>query len=237
MAEQVLPGVYRIKVRLGYVNVYLIVADELVLVDSGLPGQTRRILAAVREAGRRPEELRHIAITHLHVDHTGSLEPLVKATKARVYVHPLDAAVTSGKQPVPGPNPGSVTGNLMWPVIKRISPTQLSPLEIDHEVQDGEVLSAGGGMRVIHTPGHTAGHVAYLWQGAGGVLFAGDAAGQLFGRLGLPAPMFTEDMEQARQSVRKLAELEFDSACFGHGGVLKGKANAAFRRYVEKMAG
>ncbi len=63
-----------------------------------------------------------------------------------------------------------------------------------------------------------------------------DAAGNLFGRLGPPLGMYTEDMVQVKTSLRKIAELEFDAACFGHGGVLKGKASAAFRRYVEKMA-
>ena len=49
-------------------------------------------------------------------------------------------------------------------------------------------------------------------------------------------PPYTEDMDEARASMRELAEMEFDTACFGHGRVLKGKANLAFRRYVEKMA-
>jgi glyoxylase-like metal-dependent hydrolase (beta-lactamase superfamily II) len=48
--------------------------------------------------------------------------------------------------------------------------------------------------------------------------------------------LFTDDVEQARASFRKLAELEFDTACFGHGGVIKGQAHAAFRRAVAKMA-
>ena len=48
--------------------------------------------------------------------------------------------------------------------------------------------------------------------------------------------MYTEDMAQAKESIRKLAGLEFDTACFGHGRVLKGRANAAFRRLMEKLA-
>jgi hypothetical protein len=48
--------------------------------------------------------------------------------------------------------------------------------------------------------------------------------------------MFTEDIPAAKGSFRKLAELEFAVACFGHGGPIKGKAHAAFRRAVEKLA-
>jgi glyoxylase-like metal-dependent hydrolase (beta-lactamase superfamily II) len=154
----------------------------------------------------------------------------------KVYVHPLDAPIVRGETPVPGPNRKSIAGRILWPVIKRITPSQLPTLGVDHEVQDGETLPIAGGLHAIHTPGHTAGHVSYLWPRHGGVLFAGDAAGHMFGRLGTPLGMFTEDMAQARESIRRLAGLEFDTACFGHGGVLKGKAHAAFRRYVEKMA-
>ena len=70
----------------------------------------------------------------------------------------------------------------------------------------------------------------------GGVLCVGDAAANLLGRFGKPLLMFTEDMGDVKKSMQKLASLEFDTACFGHGRILKGKANLAFRRYVEKMA-
>jgi len=234
--EKVLPGIYAVKVRRGYVNAFIIADGPLALIDSGLPGQARVFLKHIRAIGARPEDLQNIAITHHHVDHTGSLAPLVAATQAQVWVHSLDAPVTRGEKPVPGPNPKSISGKVLWPVIKRISPRQLPALKIDHEIADGQDLPIAGGLKAVHTPGHTAGHVSYLWPRHGGVLFAGDAAGHMFGRLGMPLGMFTEDMEQARLSIRKLATLEFDTACFGHGGVLKGRAHAAFRRYVEKMA-
>jgi glyoxylase-like metal-dependent hydrolase (beta-lactamase superfamily II) len=103
-------------------------------------------------------------------------------------------------------------------------------------VNDGDIVPVGGGVQVIATPGHTAGHVSYFVPGHGGVLFAGDAAGHLFGRIGKPALIFTEDMPQAKESMRKLAALEFETACFGHGTVLKGRASIEFRQYVERMA-
>src|SRR3989304_113613 len=69
----------------------------------------------------------------------------------------------------------------------------------------------------------------------GGLLFAGDAAANVF-RLGLPIGMFTADRQQAKESIRRLASLEFEVACFGHGRVLKGEANLKFRRLAEKLA-
>jgi glyoxylase-like metal-dependent hydrolase (beta-lactamase superfamily II) len=117
-----------------------------------------------------------------------------------------------------------------------MQPSRLEQVEIQQPVEDGAEIPAAGGMTVIHTPGHTAGHISFLKPGNGGVLFVGDAAANMFGRIGLPIGMFTEDVDRARESMRKIASLEFDAACFGHGSVITGKAHAAFRRWLEKQA-
>lgn len=232
MAEMVIPGVHQIGML--YVNAFLIMQDEITLIDSGLPKRSGTIFKAVSKAGRKPEDVKHIAITHHHVDHTGSLAALVTATGAAAYIHPLDAPIVRGDKPPPKPT------TLLGRIVDRVAHPKLEPIGADHEVADGDELPIAGGLRVIHTPGHTAGHVSYLWSQQGGVLFAGDAAGHVFGRLASPVGAiggsFTEDAAQAKESFRKLAELDFDTACFGHGGVIKGQAHAAFRRAVEKLA-
>ena len=152
-------------------------------------------------------------------------------------MHPTDAPIVSGEKKRPAANPDSMLGRIAGPIIERLPAAKPPPIAPDHLVNEGDELPIGAGIRVIHTPGHTLGSVSYLVRGHGGVLFAGDAVGHIMGRLGGSLRMFTEDMEAAKASIRKLAGMEFDTACFGHGSVLKGKAAAAFRRYVEKMAG
>ena len=69
------------------------------------------------------------------------------------------------------------------------------------------------------------------------LLFAGDAAANALG-LGPPSGpfgMFNEDKAAARASFRKLAELDFEVACFGHGAPLDKEASLAFRRAAEKL--
>lgn len=66
------------------------------------------------------------------------------------------------------------------------------------------------------------------------MLFVGDAA-QNRTDLALPPPFFTEDMSRARRTLGKIAELDFDVAVFGHGKVLRGKANTAFRKLADKV--
>ncbi len=235
VAEEIFPFIYA--VPLGYVNAFMLAGEEgPTLIDSGLRGSHRRIRQAIRDIGRKPEELRNVLITHHHADHVGSLAPLLANSGAEVWVHPLDAPVVAGEKKRPYPNPGSMAGRILGPVLTRVPQNNPSPAKATRLVNDGDVVPVGGGLQVIGTPGHTAGHVSFFVPEHGGVLFAGDAAAHMFGRLGKPALIFTEDMAQAKESMRKLAALEFETACFGHGTVLKGGANLDFRRYVERMA-
>jgi glyoxylase-like metal-dependent hydrolase (beta-lactamase superfamily II) len=232
MAKEVLPGVYQI--GMGYVNAFLIAGDDgLALVDSGLAGKKDTILSAVAGAGRQPADLKHILITHHHVDHMGSLAAVKEATGAKCYVHPADVPIVRGEQPQPHANPRGLLAKLTAPVLVLME-RDAPPAEVDVEVSDGEELPIGGGIRAVHTPGHTPGHVSFLLPSKK-TLFVGDAAGN-FLRLGMPIDMFTIDPDQAKESIRKLAALEFEVACFGHGRVLKGEANLKFRRLAEKLA-
>ena len=235
VAEEIFPFIYA--VPLGYVNAFLLAdPDGPTLVDSGLKGNYKRILQAIRDIGRKPEELRNVLVTHHHADHVGSLAALIEKSGATAWVHPLDAPIVAGEKRRPHPNPSSIAGRIFGPVLERLPMNNPTPAKATQLVNDGDVVPVSGGVQVIATPGHTTGHVSYFVPGHGGVLFAGDAAGHMFGRIGKPALIFTEDMAQAKQSMRKLAALEFETACFGHGTVLKGRANIEFRRYVERMA-
>jgi glyoxylase-like metal-dependent hydrolase (beta-lactamase superfamily II) len=235
LLEEIFPFVYALPG--SYVNVFLIAEEDgLTVIDSGLKGSDRKIVQAIRELGRKPEEIRTLLITHHHADHVGGLAALLGRSGAAAWAHPLDAPIIAGEKARPHANPGSIAGRIFGPLIERLPQNNPPPARPNHDATDGAVVQVAGGVQVVHTPGHTAGHVSYLMPGHGGVLFAGDAAGHVFGRLGTPALIFTEDMAAAKESIRKLAALEFDTACFGHGGVLKGKASAEFKRYVERKA-
>lgn len=72
------------------------------------------------------------------------------------------------------------------------------------------------GLKIIATPGHTAGHVSVLDE-IGGVLVAGDALGTVGGTLAGSNPQFTDDAAAARASVVKLGTLHFETLLVGHG--------------------
>jgi glyoxylase-like metal-dependent hydrolase (beta-lactamase superfamily II) len=229
LVKAVVPGVHRI--NLGISNAYLLDADDgLTLIDTGMALTRPLLLRAIRAAGRQVRDIRRILVTHAHPDHTGALAYVKRASGARVYMHPDDAdlvrrgrALRPGLRPPPHPVYGVVVPLMMWAV-----PGRVEPAETDQHVRDGEVLDVAGGMRVVAFPGHSAGQVGYLWRRHGGVLFAGDVAANQLGRLDVA--IVYEDHAQGMRDLARLASLDFDTACFGHGPPIVGGAAAAVRR-------
>jgi glyoxylase-like metal-dependent hydrolase (beta-lactamase superfamily II) len=73
-----------------------------------------------------------------------------------------------------------------------------------------------------------------LLDRAGGVLFAGDAAFSLAGKIRRPPRVVTDNMAIAEASIKRLAELEFDVALFGHGRAITGRAVNRFREFAAR---
>jgi glyoxylase-like metal-dependent hydrolase (beta-lactamase superfamily II) len=228
--EEIVPGIYGI--GFGYVNAFLVADDTVTLVDSGIPKKAPKLRRALAEAspGRR---LSNVVITHHHMDHVGSLGAIAPEG-VTVWAHPLDAGVIRGEaKPAPAPRNGFERIGVK--VADRLVPTA-PPARVDREISDGQEIPIAGGLTAFHTPGHTAGHVSYLMPSKR-VLFVGDAAANLLGRLGPPFGIYSEDHDAVRKSIAKIAALDFDIACFGHGRVLKGSAAAKFRTLADKVAG
>jgi glyoxylase-like metal-dependent hydrolase (beta-lactamase superfamily II) len=219
--------VYR--VSLGMVNAFLIVLDdEVTLVDSGYAKNWGRIEQAIRGLGREPEDVKDILVTHLHPDHTGSLAQAQQATGARVWMHSADAEpVRTGVASRPWKHtPGSLIGRMAEPFAGHSMPS-IAPVRVICEVTDRQEIPAAGGITPVWTPGHTQGHVVYLWSQDGGVLFAGDVAARAL-RL-RTAPLY-EDYERGLESLRLISGLEFRTACLAHWRPLVGGAQEAFRK-------
>ncbi len=213
---------------LGLVNGVLLEGDDgkLVLVDAGFPNHETAIFDALKKLGRRPENLRHIVFTHAHPDHIGSAAAIVRRTGAKTWMHPLDVPISESGGPFRplSPSPGLVQRVLFRFFWRPNDP--IAPVRIDHHIQDGETLPLAGGLEVIHTPGHSAGHVALLWQG-GRLLIAGDVGSNV---VGVSDPLGYEDYEQGRRSQNKLASLRLDAAAFGHGRAIQHDAMRRVRK-------
>lgn len=214
------------QICLGPVNAFLLRdGRDLALVDTGPAGSAPAILSAVGDLGHAPDDLEHILLTHAHPDHVGSAAALVRATGARTWMHALDAPVAEGREGFRPIEPASAwTMRVLHFVLSRMEPSA-EPVTIDHEVEDGQVLPFARGLSAVHAPGHTAGQLVFLWSDQG-VLFAADTCGNQFG---LGPPLGYEDAEQWRRSQSRVAGLDFEIACFGHGRPITSGAAMRFR--------
>ena len=223
---EVIPNVHRVSGVRG-ANVYLLLGPTLTLVDTGMQGNAKVILNYIDGLSLVPLDLGRIVITHHHIDHAGSLAALGQRTEAPVVAHPADAPFIAGE--LPQPPPGGALLRLFLRVASAISRYEPSP--VDMHVNDGDHLEVLGGATVIHTPGHTPGSIA-LHLPTEGLLICGDAITRRGNRLGPPPRPFTRDMEQAITSLRRLAELDFEVLCPGHGDPIVGGADEQVRAMV-----
>jgi glyoxylase-like metal-dependent hydrolase (beta-lactamase superfamily II) len=215
-------------VESGDLTAYLIVLPEdVTLVDAGFPGSVGVIEAALWELGREPADLRNVLVTHCHPDHAGGLAEIKRATGAAAWMHPADAELVRRGHAFREyhPAPGEKNRVFVEEVVKK-GPQTFEPAEVEHEVTPGQVLPVAGGVTAVHTPGHSAGHLCFLWPMDGGILFTGDAANNVEG---LNEPPIHEDRVRLLESLRRLGDLDFEIACFAHGAPLLGGAARAFR--------
>lgn len=216
--QRIADGCYRI--RLGLVNSFVLVhPGELTLIDTGMPGDADRIERALQTIGCTLADVRHILVTHCHGDHAGSLAEIQRrAPAAKTSMHLNDGllveqGIAVRKEKPLRPSPGALN-HFLFLTFLRCLPSRIEPAKIDRFLSDRERLNIAGGITAVHAPGHTQGHACFLWHGAGGVLFAGDAAACVWG---LSYAVAYENFELGQQTLASLAGLEFQYACFGHG--------------------
>ena len=244
--REIAPGVYCLGSE--QVNWYLVEdGGRFSAVDAGLPGFEKDLAADLRTLGISPRDIEAVVLTHADGDHTG-LAPLFHRCGARVLVHHDDEPLLHKPRRKGGDARGASVFSNLWrrPARKLVGHTfrqgGAKPKKlVDAETfTGGDLLDVPGQFRVIHTPGHTAGHCALLLEGRC-VLFAGDALADhrvvTKGRGPQVMPRFLNvDTEQALDSLDALEGLDdrVDVVVFGHGipwhgGVAKAVASARRR--------
>lgn len=233
--KEVLQGLWKIplkgRARVTETNAFLIVrGDETVLIDAGTPGpiQVDAIMETVRRANGTGR-IDHILVTHYHADHVGSLAEVAAASGAKVWAPQGDVHIIKG-----GGRPPDMeqTGLLGWLLARVIHMHEQEGKPVDEIVTGGQRLDLAGGIQVIDTPGHTGGHVCFLWQEHGGVLFLGDAAGNLVGLSTFP---LNEDARRAEKSFVELSGRVFEAAMFGHGRPILTGASDRFKKAARRF--
>jgi|tagenome__1003787_1003787.scaffolds.fasta_scaffold20763286_1 glyoxylase-like metal-dependent hydrolase (beta-lactamase superfamily II) len=241
MQANVVPHVHRLGSE--FVNWYLVEdGDRLTAVDAGLPGFASELERDLHELGHRVDDVEALVLTHSDADHTG-IAKVLREAGATVYIHGYDQATLASPGPKGGDaRPVKLVRDLWRPTLLRTivamagkggaRPTAIEGPEL---FADGDVLDVPGRPRVIHTPGHTPGHCAIVFEDRG-ALFAGDALvtwNVVTGSRGpqlMPRAMNVSNAE-ARESLDRLGRLEgVRVALPGHGEPWHGPATALVQR-------
>jgi glyoxylase-like metal-dependent hydrolase (beta-lactamase superfamily II) len=228
---EVVPGLHWVD-AIWDTKVYLLLdGDRAIVVDAAMPGRAGAVWRHLGRLGYEPEAVSEIWLTHGDIDHMGSVAALKERSGARVVVHRADAPLVDGTAARElGPLPLSGTYQGIFNTAVRYL-FRYQPVEVDRPAEEGDTL---GGWQVIHTPGHTAGSASY-YHAECKIIIVGDALNHRRGRLGAPPPMFTPDMAQAHASIKRIAGLDFEVCCFGHGPPLMDDAAQRVRAFAESL--
>ena len=179
--------------------VYLILAEEIILIDTGLPKNGIGILNELESMDIEPHDIKHILITHDDMDHVGSLALIEKASGAKIW---------ASKEDIP-----YITGEINRHVIKRILNYIVklkNPENINSYPKNGMIDD----IKVINTPGHTVGHACLLYKD---IMFVGDLFRTKNGEI-TNGPSFANwDNAIIKKSIVKIDKYDFKWICPAHG--------------------
>jgi glyoxylase-like metal-dependent hydrolase (beta-lactamase superfamily II) len=197
---------------------YLIAVDRgFVAVDAGMESGGADIKAALAAVGARPEALQAVLLTHWHNDHAAGAAALAASSGAAVYYSAAEAPFLTGATAFGGlrgwlaeqvPEMGLLV--LVKGLLGNATPTAVTANRL---VREGEVIE--GAFRVVETPGHTPGHLAYFHEPTR-TLFCGDALAVVGGRIRLMARPVTPDLAAARASALRCLRESPAVLCPGH---------------------
>lgn len=219
----------------GPVNVYLLPAEPLTLVDTGPDTQEARgsLTAALAAIGLCPQDIARVIITHSHSDHAG-LAAWFRENKAEVFIHPLEAEKLSGLDFWPARReylrqlgvPDELLEAAHY-LSRRAAVYRGGCLTDFRPLQEGDTLEFNGfSLSVLAVPGHCGGHLAF-YQEESGVLLCGDT---LLKKIS-PNPLAevhparlgerSGSLRQFLSTMDRLKELEPELVLPGHGEALQ----------------
>jgi glyoxylase-like metal-dependent hydrolase (beta-lactamase superfamily II) len=223
------PGVWRIPLIGDWTNGFMLrdPDGQVTLIDMGLPSSGPKVMAALRSIGSDPGDVTRLLLTHCHPDHAGGAAHVSRETGRPVDVHVADAEyVRTGTQPES--DPSSRLGRLL----RRLPGPRQEGVTIGEELTDGQVVPVAGGLRVVHTPGHSPGHASFLHEESG-VLITGDAIFNVLGRR-WPLKLLCSDFAMTQKTAHRLAELDYATAAFTHGPEIRDTGREAIRTFLSR---
>lgn len=208
--------------------------NNMILFDAGLPGSIKTIKNEITMAGLSFNKINKIIITHTDIDHIGGISDIQDELDHPIIVmaHKDDKPFIEGEKRFNKITPErmaqlqekikSMPEDQSKPIIKMLQDPPKS--KVDKVLEDGLELPYCGGITVIHTPGHTPGHIC-LYLKNSKILIAGDLLHIVDGELRGPYPHNTPDMESAIDSIKKFSNYDIEKIVCYHAGLYTSNPN------------
>lgn len=202
-----------------------------VAVDVGMDSDATDFLEGLKSVGIQPEQLRAILLTHWHNDHSAGAAFLQRTFGVRVYYSFAERPCLTRESAAGGvrgwlgkrvPEAGVLV--LLRGLLEEAAPEAVAA---DYFVSDGDLVEEE--FRVLATPGHTDGHVAYLHEPTE-ILFCGDALAVVGKTLRLMARPVTPDLPLAEASALRCLREPVKIICPGHRSPLTENVKEECRR-------
>lgn len=201
----------------GFGSTYVVRGTEIALIETGTSVTAPTTLAGLRQLGIDPAEVRHILLTHIHMDHAGGAGELVRSMPhAHVYIN----SMTAEHLVDPARLLRSVERAVgdMWSMYGTMTPIEASRIRAAEDLH----LDLGRGVVIesIATPGHAPDHLAF-WEANTGTLWAGDAIGIVMSTYPILMPVTpppTYDLAAQQATIDRLRQLPIERLLVTHFG-------------------
>lgn len=228
---QLTPGVYSLGVPKGFESHAFLIDDghALTLIDTLFDADARLIVDQIRAIGRTPADLKHIVLTHAHRSHLGGLATLKRLSGATVYSHAWEADIIAGERAAQQVSwrPQDPLVTYHFQIGNNLNIAKHKPCQVDRMVTDGDLI---GPLLVIHTPGHTPGHLAF-WMPTPRILFCGDAV-VTSPKFMAGWPGFVLNKRRHAASLQRMAGFNAEILAFGHGEPIMAEGAARLRELL-----
>ena len=225
---EIVPGIHLIDGSVGC-NTYLIINEDLTLVDTGLRGNVARIERYLDKLDYKLKDIKRIVITHAHIDHVNCLYQLKQETGAVVITGEHNADFVAGKKQV---HKSRGIFGLIFGVVGIFY--KYKPVPVDLELKDGARVPGVPDMTAISLPGHSEGNMG-LYSPSRKILFSSDSVRVIDGKVVPPNDKFTANMVEAVESIKKMSELEFTVLLPGHGNPVTADAVGKIRQLYREI--
>ena len=190
-------------------NIYLVIDERTTLIDAGTSESFETARDGLRRFGVTPEDIDLILNTHCHYDHAGGDHNFLRASNCKIAIHELEAGLLE-------------KGNQTITFAAALG-RKFEPVDVAMRLKDNDNVGLGkSSLKVLHTPGHTAGSVCF-YEPKNRLLFSGDT---IFSNSVGRTDLETGNGAALRTSIERLLKLDVQNICPGHGPLVEKNAHA-----------